>query len=67
MAASPNRIHLTGLARKLVTDGVLEEPIAIQAFQAALSAKTSFVKYLIDQKLSDSKTVAQAASQEFGV
>ena len=67
MVASPNRIHLTGLARKLVTDGVLEEPIAIQAFQAALSAKTSFVKYLIDQKLSDSKTVAQAASQEFGV
>ena len=67
MAASPNRIHLTGLARNLVTDGVLEEPIAIQAFQAALSAKTSFVKYLIDQKLSDSKTVAQAASQEFGV
>ncbi len=67
MAASPNRIHLTGLARKLVTDGVLEEPIAIQAFQAALSAKISFVKYLIDQKLSDSKTVAQAASQEFGV
>jgi type IV pilus assembly protein PilB len=67
VAASPNRIQLTGLARKLVTDGVLEEPIAIQAFQAALSAKTSFVKYLIDQKLSDSKTVAQAASQEFGV
>jgi type IV pilus assembly protein PilB len=67
VAASPNRIHLTGLARKLVTDGVLEEPIAIQAFQAALSAKISFVKYLIDQKLSDSKTVAQAASQEFGV
>lgn len=67
MAASPNRINLTGLARKLVTDGVLEEPIAIQAFQAALRAKTSFVKYLIDQKLSDSKTVAQAASQEFGV
>jgi len=67
VAASPNRIHLTGLARKLVTDGVLEEPIAIQAFQAALSAKTSFVKYLIEQKLSDSKTVAQAASQEFGV
>ncbi|MSQ68186.1 MAG: type IV-A pilus assembly ATPase PilB [Gammaproteobacteria bacterium] len=67
MAVSANRIHLTGLARKLVADGVLEEPIAVQAFQTALSTKTSFVKYLVDQKLADSKTVAQAASQEFGV
>ena len=67
MAANQNRIPLSGLARKLVADGLLDEATAAAAFQAALAAKTPFVKYLIEQKLADSRVVARAASQEFGV
>ncbi|MDH4381110.1 MAG: type IV-A pilus assembly ATPase PilB [Gammaproteobacteria bacterium] len=67
MAVTSNRIPLTGLARKLVADGLLDEHEASRAFQAAVAAKTPFVKYVVDQKLVDPKTVAHAASQEFGV
>ncbi len=67
MAVTSNRIPLTGLARKLVADGLLDEHEASRAFQAAVAAKTPFVKYVVDQKLVDPKIVAHAASQEFGV
>ncbi len=67
MAVTSNRIPLTGLARKLVADGLLDEQDAYRAFQAAVAAKTPFVKYVVDQKLVDPRTVAHAASQEFGV
>lgn len=67
MAVTQNRVPLTGLARKLVNDGLLDEQSAVHAFQSALSSKTPFVKYLIEHKLADARVVAQAASQEFGV
>jgi len=67
VAVTQNRVPLTGLARKLVNDGLLDEQSAMRAFQTALSSKTPFVKYLIDNKLADARIVAQAASQEFGV
>lgn len=67
MAVTQNRVPLTGLARKLVNDGLLDEQSAARAFQTALSNKTPFVKYLIDHQLADARIVAQAASQEFGV
>lgn len=67
MAVTQNRVPLTGLARKLVNDGLLDEQSAAHAFQSALSSKTPFVKYLIEHKLADARVVAQAASQEFGV
>ncbi|HMM75423.1 MAG TPA: type IV-A pilus assembly ATPase PilB [Gammaproteobacteria bacterium] len=67
MAVTHNRVPLTGLARKLVNDGLLDEQSAVRAFQTALSSKIPFVKYLIDHKLADARIVAQAASQEFGV
>ena len=58
---------LSGLARKLVADGLLDDKAAAQAFQDALSSKVPFVKFLIDNKLGDAKVIAHAASQEFGV
>jgi type IV pilus assembly protein PilB len=67
VAVTTNRVPLTGLARKLVNDGLLDEPTAVRAFQTALSSKVPFVKYLIENKLADARVVAQAASQEFGV
>ncbi len=67
MAATSNRIPLSGLARKLVADGLLQEQAASDAFQEALTNKIPFVKYLVDNKLGDAKVIAHAASTEFGV
>ncbi|MCZ6773218.1 MAG: type IV-A pilus assembly ATPase PilB [Proteobacteria bacterium] len=67
MAVSTNRVPLSGLARKLVADGLLEEEAAGQAFQDALSNKVPFVKFLVENGLGESKDIAHAASQEFGV
>ena len=67
MAVSSNRVPLSGLARKLVADGLLDEQTAHDAFQHAMSDRLSFVKYLVDNKLGSPKVIAHAACQEFGV
>jgi len=67
MAVSANKIHLSGLARKLVLDGLLEEASAAEHYQKALGKKQAFVPYLVENKLVASKDIALAASQEFGV
>ena len=67
MAVSSNRVPLSGLARRLVADGLLEEETAGQAFQEALSKKTPFVKFLVDNGIVNGRAIAHAASSEFGV
>jgi len=66
MAVSTQKINLSGLARKLVLDGLLEQEDALKHHQAALKAKQPFVSYLVENKLVDSGAIAVAASQEFG-
>ena len=48
MAVSSNRVPLSGLARRLVADGLLEEEAAGQAFQDALAKKVPFVRFLVE-------------------
>ncbi len=67
MAVSSNRVPLSGLARRLVADGLLDEASAHDAFQEAISEKLPFVKFLVDNEIITAKIIAQAASQEFGV
>lgn len=67
MAVSANKIHLSGLARKLVLDGLLEEAAAAEHHRKALARKQGFVPYLVENKLVASRDIALAASQEFGV
>ena len=67
MAVSSNRVPLSGLARRLVADGLLEEEAAGQAFQEALAKKTPFVKFLVDNGIVNGRAIAHAASSEFGV
>lgn len=67
MAVSTNKVQLSGLARKLVIDGLMEESAAAEAFQNALKQKQPFVSYLVEHKLADSLKIAQAAAEEFGV
>lgn len=67
MAVSANKIHLSGLARKLVLDGHLEEAAAQEHFQKALDKKQPFVSYLVENDLVPSGDIALAAAHEFGV
>ena len=67
MATPAKKINLSGLARKLVLDGLLEEAAAQEHFQSALKKKQPFVAYLVKNDLVPSSEIALAASQEFGV
>ncbi len=67
MAVSNKKIQLSGLARKLVLDGILDEATAGQAFQSALKEKTPFVSYLVENKLAPANKIALSAAKEFGV
>ena len=67
MAVSSNRVPLSGLARRLVADGLLEEDAAGVAFQDALAKKTPFVKFLVENGIVNGRAIAHAASSEFGV
>jgi len=67
MATSSEKIHLTGLARQLVMDNVMDEAAAAEAFQGAAKSKVPFVTYLVENKLARSADIAVSSSQEFGV
>jgi type IV pilus assembly protein PilB len=67
MAVSANRINLSGLARRLVLDGLLEEAAAQDHFQKSQQKKQPFVTYLVENKLCASAAIALSAAQEFGV
>jgi type IV pilus assembly protein PilB len=57
---------LSGLARRLVQDGVLEEHVARQALQDARQQKVPFVTLVVERNLADGRRIAESASDEFG-
>lgn len=57
---------LTGLARRLVLNHVIDEQTAKQAVASARENELSLVQYLVEKNLVPAKTVALAASEEFG-
>ena len=67
MATPGAKIQFSGLARKLVHDGLISDAQAQEAFQAATKNKVPFVSYLIDKKIAGSRQIAQSAAEEFGV
>jgi len=67
MAVSNSKIILTGLARKLVTDGLLNEADAQRIFDKSLKSRVPFVSLVVEEKLITSREVAHAAAEEFGV
>ncbi|MFZ0256187.1 MAG: type IV-A pilus assembly ATPase PilB [Gammaproteobacteria bacterium] len=67
MAISTEQIPLTGLARKLVIDGLISEEHAVRAFAEATQAKISFVSYIVRKGLADAAEVANTAAHEFGM
>ncbi len=65
-AGSP-AIKPSGLAWRLVKENLLAEAQMITAYEEAARKGLPFVRYLIDQKLLDSRRIAVAASHEFGI
>jgi type IV pilus assembly protein PilB len=61
-----NPVPLSGLARRLVQDGILEEKVARDALQESRSQKRQFVAYIVERQFADSSRIAEAASDEFG-
>lgn len=67
MATNQNNITLTGLARRFVDDGLLEEAVAKDAFLQASQNRIPLITYLTQNKLADSSKLAFSAAMEFGV
>ncbi|WP_291773932.1 type IV-A pilus assembly ATPase PilB [Luteibacter sp.] len=58
---------LTGMARRLVTEGVLPEADVRKAVQDAADKRVSLSSWLVDHNLVDSGRLSQVASAEFGM
>jgi len=67
MATNQSNITLTGLARRFVDDGLLDEAIAKDAFLQASQNRIPLITYLTQNKLADSSKLAFSAAMEFGV
>lgn len=66
MSTPATNTNLSGLARKLVLDGLLEEEKAVEANEQAIKKRVPLVRYLVEKEILDSSTIAHAAAQEFG-
>jgi type IV pilus assembly protein PilB len=67
MATPKAQMNLNGLARKLVSDGLLSDADAQKAQEEAGKKKIPLVSYLVENKLADDKSIAKAGSEEFGI
>ncbi|MCC5886832.1 MAG: type IV-A pilus assembly ATPase PilB [Gammaproteobacteria bacterium] len=60
-------LPLSGLARRLVQDGILTADAAQTAAEEARKAKLPFVSHLVQQGVASGQAIASSASLEFGV
>ena len=58
---------LSGLAQRLVLDGLIDEAAMIDAVASARERKTHLVSWLVSHDLAAARDIAIAAAQEFGV
>ncbi len=65
MASEP--VPLSGLARRLVDESILDADSAIKSTEAARKEGTPFVTYLVRNGLAEARAIAVSASEEFGV
>src|SRR5690606_393878 len=57
---------LSGLARRLVTDGLLDQDLARSALSNASTHSAPLVLHLVQHAILDARTIARVASEEFG-
>jgi len=67
MASDPSNVTLTGLARRFVDDGILEDSVAREAFVQANQNRVPLITYLIQNELAQGQALAYSAAMEFGV
>ncbi len=67
MATAGSQVILSGLARKLVQDGHLDEAAAEKAQATAEKKKMPLVSYLVEQNLADGNVIATIGAEEFGI
>jgi len=67
MAVTASTTNLAGLPRRLVQDGLISEERLLEASDVAKKEKLSLVAYLVNEDLADARSIAVAASHEFGV
>lgn len=67
MATQTAQIKLSGLARKLVQDGLIPELDAIKHHEQALKNKEPFVSYLVAKNILSATDIANIAANEFGM
>lgn len=65
--ATANLVGITGIARRLVLDGALDEVKAREAMAAATAERKPLASYLAEHRLATSAQLAAANSIEFGV
>ena len=66
-AATPNLMGITGIARRLVLHGSLDEATARRAMEAATAERTPLATYLAQHRLATPSALAAANSIEFGM
>jgi type IV pilus assembly protein PilB len=66
-ATAAPHIQLSGLARRLVADGLLTDVDAQKAIEAATRNRTPFVTQLVEAGMAKARDIAESASDEFGV
>jgi len=65
--ANVNLVGITGIARRLVQDGALDEAVARTAMAQAGDAKVPLAQWLADKKLVSAAQMAAANAMEFGM
>jgi len=67
MAVTASTTNLAGLPRRLVQDGLISEEKLLEAADVARKEQVSLVAHLVNEDLADARSIAVAASHEFGV
>jgi len=61
-----SKINISGLAKRLVRDGILTEETAVECTAASLEQKIPFVSFIVKERKASAHKVALAAADEFG-
>jgi type IV pilus assembly protein PilB len=65
--SAPNLVGITGIARRLVQDGAMDESAARTAMANAAEAKTPLAQWIAEKKLVSAPQMAAANATEFGM
>lgn len=67
MSTPMTSARLSGVTRRLVLDGLLDQESALKAQDEAQKKRVPLVAHLVDEKKLDPRAVAMAAASEFGI